>query len=93
MKKGKKLNLKPKRKPQTASVTPTYNPDVVIPLRTYGIKDLKAHIEKIKKNIKIFEEAINKEKALMKRDEDMIKVLKNDIKEARMFKRIKKLKN
>lgn len=79
-----------KKSKKSMSMAPTYNPDVVIPMRTFGIKDLKAHIEKIKQNIKIFEEAIGKEKALMKRDEGMIKVLKNDIKEAKMFKKLKK---
>ena len=69
------------------NVTPTYDPLAVIEARRYGVRDLKAHIEKIKKNIKIFEEAINKEKALMKRDRQMINVLKNDIKEAKSFKK------
>lgn len=69
------------------SVTPTYDPQAVIEARRYGVRDLKAHIEKIKKNINIFEEAINKEKALMKRDQEMINVLKNDIQEAKSFKK------
>lgn len=76
----------------TPIVTPTYNPQTVIEARKYGIIDLKAHIGKIKKNIKIFEEAIKKEKDLMKRDREMIVVLKNDIKEAKIFKKLKKTK-
>jgi hypothetical protein len=87
-----KTKKKSKLKAKSLTVTPTYNPEGVITLRSYGIKDLKAHIEKIKKNIKIFEEAIGKEKALMKRDLEMIKVLSNDIKDAKMFLKNKKKK-
>jgi hypothetical protein len=89
----KKKAAKVKKVIQNAKVTPTYNPDTVIDLRQYGIKDLEAHIEKIKKNIKIFEEAIGKERDLMERDSDMINVLKKDIEEAKMFKKLKKFKN
>ena len=67
------------------SVTPSYNPQTVVEARKYGVLDLQAHIEKIKQNIKIFEEAIDKERNLMKRDRDMIAVLKNDIREAKTF--------
>lgn len=86
MKRKKKLKLKTKA--PTASVTPTFDPAAVIEARKYGVRDLLAHIQKIKKNIKIFEDAIGKEKALMKRDRDMIMVLKNDIKEAKSFKKL-----
>lgn len=86
MKKVKKL--KSKVKAQTINITPSYDPIAVIEARRYGVRDLKAHIQKIRKNIKIFEEAINKEKALMKRDSEMIAVLENDIKEAKSFKRM-----
>ena len=50
-------------------------------MRQYGIDDLTAHIEKIKKNIKIFEEAIRKEKDKIKKTEQMIESLKEDQKE------------
>jgi hypothetical protein len=89
----KKKKVKVIKNLPSAKVAPTYNPDTVIDVRKYGVKDLENHIEKIKKNIKIFEEAIEKEMALMKRDNDMIKVLKKDIEEAKMFKKLKRLKN
>ena len=85
-----KRKKKSKSKAQTVSVTPTFDPVAVIEARRYGVRDLKAHIEKIKENIKIFKDAIGKEKALMKRDQEMIAVLKNDIKEAKSFKKIKR---
>jgi len=47
-------------------------------IRQYGVKDLERYKEKIKKNIKIFEEAIQKEKTEMKRVEDMITALKTE---------------
>lgn len=51
-------------------------------IRGFGIKDLERYREKIKKNIKVFEEAIAKERGEMKRIDGMIKVLKTDIKTA-----------
>lgn len=74
----------------TNKIPPDYNPDKVIILRSYGIKDLKRYSEKIKKNIKVFEEAKTKEKTELKRVRGMIKALQNDIKEAKRFKSIKK---
>lgn len=47
-------------------------------LRQYGIDDLKNYIAKLKKNIKVFEEAIAKEKKEIKRAQGMIKALKQD---------------
>ena len=82
-----KRKKKSKTKAQTVSVTPTFDPIAVIEARRYGVRDLKAHIEKIKQNIKIFKEAIGKEKTLMERDKEMIAVLKNDIREAKSFKK------
>ena len=57
-------------------------------IRQYGIRDLKNYIEKLKKNIKVFEEAIEKEEKEIKRTRQMIKVLENDIKEAKSFKKL-----
>lgn len=51
-------------------------------VRHYGIVDLKKYIQKIKKNIAVFNEAIAKERKEMKRISGMIKVLENDIKDA-----------
>jgi peptidoglycan hydrolase CwlO-like protein len=64
---------------------PNYDPKKVIAERTQGIIDLTRYIEKIKKNILVFKEAIQKEKNEMKKTEGMIKVLKKDIKEAKKF--------
>ena len=50
-------------------------------IREFGIKDLIKYKEKIKKNILVFEEAIEKEKTEMKRVDGMIASLKKDIKE------------
>lgn len=81
--------MKKKTDAPVTTVTPSFDPITVIEARKYGIRDLKAHIEKIKKNIHIFADAIAKEKALMKRDRQMIAVLKNDIQEAKKFKKMK----
>jgi hypothetical protein len=83
------MKRKSKAKTQTVTVTPSFDPIAVIEARKYGVKDLKNHILKIKDNIKIFREAIDKEKALMKRDREMIAVLKHDIKEAKSFQKKK----
>ncbi|MBI5126880.1 hypothetical protein HZA76_00275 [Candidatus Roizmanbacteria bacterium] len=72
------------------NVNPTYNPETVIIQRSFGVKDLKKYLEKIKKNIEVFKEAIGKEKTEMKRVEGMIKVLKDDIRQAKQFKLLKK---
>lgn len=77
---SKKLNLK-------VNVNPSYNPETVIVQRTFGIKDLKRYQEKIKKNIKVFEEAIVKERIELKRIHGMIDSLKADIVEAKQYKR------
>lgn len=66
-------------------INPNYNPKAVIEVRGYGIIDLKKYQEKIKKNIKVFEEAIEKEKKEYKRVQDMIDVLEKDIKTAKKF--------
>lgn len=50
-------------------------------LRQYGIEDLKKYMEKIQKNIQVFEEAIEKEKAELTRTQKMIRVLEKDIKD------------
>jgi hypothetical protein len=80
----------PKKQKLQVRVNPNYNPDNVIVTRRYGVEDLEKYLKKIKQNINIFKEAINKEKAEMKKTEEMIKVLKNDIYEAKMLKRMKK---
>ncbi|PJC66316.1 hypothetical protein CO018_02510 [Candidatus Beckwithbacteria bacterium CG_4_9_14_0_2_um_filter_47_11] len=51
-------------------------------IRGYGVKDLEKYIVKIKQNIAVFNEAIAKEEKEMARIQGMIKVLKNDIKDA-----------
>jgi len=51
-------------------------------IRGYGVVDLKKYILKIKKNIGVFKEAIDKEITEMRRVKNMIKVLENDIKDA-----------
>jgi hypothetical protein len=84
MKKGKK------QKSIVLNLNANYNPDAVIEVRKYGVVDLKRYLEKIKKNIKLFEEAISKEKTEMKKTLGMIKVLEDDIKQARLFKKHKK---
>ncbi|MEK7169099.1 MAG: hypothetical protein AAB778_03745 [Patescibacteria group bacterium] len=66
-------------------INPDYNPKAVIEVRGYGIIDLKKYQEKIKKNMKVFEEAIEKEKKEYKRVQDMIEVLEKDIKTAKKF--------
>ncbi|KKP46374.1 MAG: hypothetical protein UR39_C0011G0026 [Candidatus Woesebacteria bacterium GW2011_GWA1_33_30] len=50
-------------------------------IREFGVNDLIKYKEKIKKNILVFEEAIEKEKTEMKRVDGMIASLKKDIKE------------
>lgn len=50
-------------------------------IREYGIKDLKRYQEKLKKNIKVFEEAIEKEKKEWKRTQKMINNLEADVAE------------
>lgn len=57
-------------------------------VRSYGVADLEKYVVKIKQNIKVFEEAIKKEKAEMTRVTDMMKVLKNDIKSAEKLKKL-----
>jgi len=83
------MNKIKKQKVKSISLGPNYNPDSVIEVRTYGVKDLKRYIGKIQKNIKVFEEAIKKERAEMKKTEGMITVLETDIKQAKLFKRLK----
>ena len=50
--------------------------------RSYGVKDLIRYRKKLKQNILVFKQAIDKEKEEIKRVEGMIKVLKQDIKQA-----------
>lgn len=66
-------------------VNPNYNPKAIIEARTYGIADLKKYQEKIKKNILVFKEAIEKEEKEYKRVQGMIDVLEKDIKTAKKF--------
>ncbi len=66
-------------------INPDYNPKAVIEARSYGIVDLTKYQEKIKKNIKVFEEAIQKEKREYQRVQGMIDVLEKDIKTAKKF--------
>lgn len=71
-------------------LNPNYDPAKVIVERGYGIKDLENYKKKIDANIKIFKDAIAKEVKEKKRIHSMIQVLKNDIKEARIYKKLKK---
>ena len=50
-------------------------------IRRYGINDLKKYMEKIQKNIRVFEEAIDKEKAELLRTQGIIGSLEKDIKD------------
>jgi len=56
----------------------TYTPSSFKQLRQYGIDDLKEYIKKMKRNIKVFEDAIDKEKKEIKKAREMIKVLEKD---------------
>jgi len=47
-------------------------------VRQYGINDLKNYILKLKKNIKVFDEAIKKEKLEIRRTRGMIMALQVD---------------
>ncbi len=51
-------------------------------IRGYGIVDLKKYLKKIDQNVQVFKQAITKEKIEKQRIINMIKVLKNDIKDA-----------
>lgn len=51
-------------------------------VRQFGIGDLKKYKEKIRKNVLVFEEAIQKEMAEMKRVDGMIDSLEKDIYDA-----------
>jgi len=59
-------------------------------IRSYGVKDLKKYREKINKNILVFKEAIEKEKEEKKRIDAMIKVLLDDIKQAKKLQKLAK---
>lgn len=59
-------------------------------VRQFGINDLKKYKEKIYKNIKVFEEAIEKEKTELKRVQGMIDALEVDIKEATKLSKLAK---
>ncbi len=50
-------------------------------LRQYGIEDLERYMGKIQKNIQVFEEAIEREKAELTRTQGMINALEKDIKD------------
>lgn len=72
-------------KKKKVTINPDYNPEAVITARTFGIVDLKKYQEKIKKNILVFKEAIEKEEKEYTRVQDMIEVLEKDIKTAKKF--------
>ena len=55
-----------------------HTPEEIRQVRQYGINDLKNYIKKLKKNIKVFEEAITKEKKEINKTRNMIKVLEED---------------
>lgn len=59
-------------------------------VRQFGIDDLKRYKEKIHKNIKVFEDAIEKERIELKRVQGMIDSLETDIKEANRLKKLAK---
>lgn len=69
----------------TLKVTPTKTKKELESLkivRQFGIDDLIKYKEKIHKNIKVFEEAIEKENFELKRVEGMIDALEKDINDA-----------
>lgn len=74
-----------KKVKKTIKMDPGYDPKAVIEARSYGIVDLKKYLEKIKKNVLVFEEAIKKEKKEIERVKGMINVLEKDIKTAKKF--------
>jgi len=55
-----------------------YTDDELIQVRQYGINDLNSYINKLRANIKVFEDAIAKERNEIKRAKVMIKDLKED---------------
>lgn len=57
-------------------------------LRGFGVKQLMKHKQKIRKNIKVFQDAIKKERDELKRVDSMVKVLKDDIKQATKLKKL-----
>ena len=59
-------------------------------VRRYGIVDLKKYVVKIRKNIQVFKQAITRERTEMKRVQNMIQVLHNDIKTANELKKLAK---
>lgn len=58
--------------------------------RGYGVKDLRRYKQKIRKNIKVFQDAIQRERNELKRVDGMIKVLKADIKTVNELKKMAK---
>lgn len=83
--------IKPKKEINGVAFGSSYDSNKVIIDRSFGIKDLERYKKKIAGNIKIFLEAIAKEKKEKKRVQDMIDVLKADIKEAKYYKGLKKI--
>lgn len=73
------------KKQKKVKLNPGYDPKQVIEARSYGIVDLQKYQEKIKKNILVFKEAIQKEEKEYKRVGGMIQVLKKDIRTAKKF--------
>lgn len=86
----KKSDGLPKLSPSSTPITrPLSKQELreLVKKRQYGINDLNRYLEKIKKNILVFEEAIAKEKQEMDRVNGMIAVLKNDIQTAGKLKK------
>ena len=65
-----------------------YTPDEIRQVRKYGIDDLKGYVAKLKENIKVFEEAIAKEKKEIVKARGMIKSLEEDRRVQRKIKRM-----
>lgn len=57
-------------------------------LRGFGVKQLQKYQLKLKQNIKVFQDAIQKERIELDRTKDMIKALKFDIKQVDKLKKL-----
>lgn len=89
----KKMSRKKGRPQIKLNVSANKNLPSTRVLREVGIKDLENYIKKIQANVRVFEEAIKKEKVEMKRTKGIIKALKNDIKTIDQIQRWQKANN
>ncbi len=89
----KKSKATKKKFPSLSVSSPNRNLASTKVLREVGIKDLENYIKKLGANIKVFEEAIKKEKLEMKRAKGMVNALKTDIKTIDQIQKWHKLNN